>query len=101
MTPHLVRWHKKYSDSGLVVIEVDNGQIDSLPEVQQHVAEEKLPFAILHDADGKVCDSYGLQAYPVAYLIDRQGKVIWEGHPTGDDAEMLIRQALAATTDTG
>jgi peroxiredoxin len=97
MTPHLVRWHNQWSDDGLVVIEVDNGQIDSLEEVQAHAEEENLPFPILHDAGAEVCDAYGLKAFPVAYLIDETGKVIWEGHPNGAEAERLIRATLSKT----
>ncbi|MFV1966944.1 MAG: peroxiredoxin family protein [Pirellulaceae bacterium] len=95
MTPHLVRWHNELKDDGLVIIEVDNGGIDSLADLKSHVADEQIPFAVLHDSDGSVCEAYGVRAYPTAFLMDRSGKVIWEGHPTPHVAEAEIRKALA------
>jgi len=97
MEPHLVRWHNKWSAQGLVVIEVDNGSIDSLEEIEQHVMKEKIPFAFVHDKGGTICNRYRVQAYPAAYLLDKQGQVIWEGHPFEIEAiEKSIAQALAA-----
>lgn len=36
---------------------------------------------MLHDKGGTVCDRYSVMAYPSAYLLDKTGTVIWEGHP--------------------
>jgi peroxiredoxin len=100
MTPHLVKWHERYASEGLTIIEVDNGVIDALTAVEQHVQDLKLPFVLLHDAGGAISESYGIQGYPTAYLIGRDGRVIWEGVPNGElaAAEASIRQALAAAS---
>src|SRR5262245_5978448 len=97
MTPHLVKWHNQYAAQGLTVLEIDNGQMDSVAAVRDHVQTAKIPFAILHDSSGLVCWTYGVQIYPSACLIDRDGKVIWEGVPSGcqADLERKIVQALA------
>jgi hypothetical protein len=99
MTPHLVKWHKRYSSRGLTVVEVNNGAMDSLAAVQAHVASDGLPFPVFHDAAGATSRAYGLRAYPAAYLIGRDGKVIWEGFPGPDVAaiERAIEKALDAT----
>ena len=80
-----------------MIIEIDNGQIDSLDEVETHVADRNIPFTVLHDKGGAVCDRYSVRAYPSAYLIDKGGTVIWEGHPTDPsvNAVELIQAALA------
>ena len=49
MQPQLVSWHQKWSEQGLVIIEIDNGEIDTLDEVEQHVASKQVPFTVLHD----------------------------------------------------
>ncbi len=96
MEPHLVRWHTKWSGQGLVIIEIDNGDIDSLDAVEKHVGREKIPFAMLHDAGATVCNRFRVEAYPAAYLLDRTGRVIWEGHPMDPDAlEKRIESAVA------
>ena len=95
MTPHLVKWHEQYAADGLAVVEINNGQMDSLEALQEHASEEGILFPLLHDAGGQVSGRFGVRAYPTAYLIGRDGSVIWEGHP-GQAAihEAAIQQAL-------
>lgn len=93
MAPHLVKWQKEFEEQGLTVIEVDDGRIDALADLEEHVQQEKLPFAVLHDAHGELTASYGIQAYPTAYLMGRDGRVLWEGHPIPSDREQIV-QAL-------
>ena len=97
MEPQLVSWHEKWSEQGLVIIEVDNGAIDSLDEVETHVANRNIPFTVLHDKAGVVCDRYAVRAYPSAYLVDKGGTVIWEGHPTDSGANAAQRIQAAVT----
>ncbi len=96
MTPHLVKWHEKYSPQGLTIVEVDNGIMDVFDDLQQHLVEEGITFPVLHDEGGMVCDRFGVAAYPTAYLVGRDGRILWEGHP-GDvgSHEELIERALA------
>ncbi len=101
MRPHLVRWHKQFSDKGLVVIEVEDGRINSLTEVQEHAEQNDLPYVIIHDGNGEIVSRYGVMAYPTAYVVDRTGKVIWEGHPGATQAEAAIRRALGQGNGTG
>ncbi len=98
LRPHLVRWHKEFSKQGLVVIEVEDGRINSLSEVQSHAQENELPYVIIHDGNGEITARFGIMAYPSAYVVDRSGKVIWEGHPGADQAERAIRRALQEGT---
>lgn len=97
MTPHLVKWHDEYAARGLRVIEINNGLMDELADLEDHLAEEGIRFAVLHDTNGEVTGRFGVSTYPTAYLVGRDGKVIWEGHP-GDaaDHERLIQQALGS-----
>lgn len=97
MTPHLVKWHEKYAAQGLTIIDVDNGRMDPIDAVRGHVHSERLPFVVLHDTGGAVCDAYGVEGYPTAYLIDRKGNIAWQGNPIASPAgcERMIEQALA------
>ena len=94
MTPHLVKWQDKYGARGFTVIDVDNGQRDSLEDVRSHVEEAGINFPVLHDTDAAVCRRFGVSGYPTAYLIGRDGRIIWTGHPF--DAEKLEREIEAA-----
>lgn len=93
MTPHLVKWHEAFADQGLTIVDVDDGRIDEYSALASHVRELKLPFAVLHDEAGVVTARYGIGAYPTAYLIGADGRVLWEGHPTGAD-RWRVEQAL-------
>jgi peroxiredoxin len=96
MVPQLVSWHEKWSEQGLVIIEIDNGDFDSLDAVEKHVADGQIPFTVLHDKGGIVCERYSVIGYPSAYLLDKTGTVIWEGHPADLSADATrIEAALS------
>jgi peroxiredoxin len=94
MTPHLVKWQSKFQDRGFSVVEIDNGQMDDLEDVKTHVEEAGISFPVLHDVLGEVCQRYRVNVYPTAFLVGRDGKVIWQGHPW--DADKLQREIEAA-----
>jgi hypothetical protein len=94
LTPHLVKWHERFGPDGLVVLEIDDGNIDTLDAVREWVAREKIPYPVLHDADGARCAHYSIQGYPSIYLIGREGAVVWEGHGCADDTPAAIEQAI-------
>jgi hypothetical protein len=94
MTPHLVKWQDKFKGRGFTVIEVDNGNIDELDDVKLHLEEIGINFPVLHDAGGEVCDRFAVSGYPTAFLVGRDGKVIWSG--TGIDPKRIERKIEAA-----
>jgi len=93
MKPHLVRWHKDYGAKGLTIIDVDNGQHDTMEDVREDARKKELPYPILWDRDGKTFSAYGIRATPVAYLIAADGKVVWEGAPLSKVEEIEKRIA--------
>jgi peptidylprolyl isomerase len=97
MQPILAGWDQKYAKQGLVVIDIDDGKRDSLADVQAHVQEKRVAYAVLYDEGGKNAAAYGVKGYPAAFLLDPSGKVIWEGFPLPAVAEIepLIEKALS------
>ena len=81
MKPTLFRWHKEFSSKGLVVIDVSDGSQDKFDDLKKEVEEKGEKFPVLWDKEAKNCLAYGIQAYPMAYLVGVDGKVIWEGSP--------------------
>ena len=96
MKRHLVRWHKDYSDKGLVVIDVDNGQVDPFDRLKKEVQKDGLPYPVLWDKGGTNFENYGVRRTPWALLIAADGKVIWEGNPLPkvDELEKKIQGEL-------
>jgi thiol-disulfide isomerase/thioredoxin len=91
MTPHLERWHQAYGSRGLVVLYVDNGLADRLESAKTTVAARNIPYPFFHDPEGKTLAAYGVRAFPMAYLIAPDGKVVWEGGPVGIEASVEER----------
>ena len=98
MKPTLFRWHKEFSSKGLVVIDVSDGSQDKFDDLKKEVEEKGGKLATLWDQDAKICLTYGIQAYPMAYLVGVDGKVIWEGSPNAkvvEEIEKLMTAELA------
>ncbi|MDQ6996837.1 MAG: TlpA disulfide reductase family protein [Mariprofundus sp.] len=72
--PSMARLHDKYASQGLkiVAISVDQRRDDLVDFMKEY----RMPFQVLHDADGAVSRQYGVFRYPESFLIDRNGKVI-------------------------
>ena len=96
MMPHLVRWQNAYASQGLTILYIDDGRRDPLAHAQQWPLEENVAYHVFHDTGGAANQVYDIKAYPTAYLIDRSGKVVWEGIPLYGPqvAEQAIRAAL-------
>ncbi len=96
MAPHLVGWHERWTEKGLVVIHVEDGRATDLEALRQHAATDGIPHPLLHDANGANVARYRVRAVPAAYVLDRRGKVVWEGSPVRDRAgvEAAIARAV-------
>ncbi|MCC7138648.1 MAG: TlpA family protein disulfide reductase [Planctomycetes bacterium] len=97
MAPHLDRWEKTYGERGLRVIEVENGRATrDLPTLEQALAARGVAYPVLYDADAAVTERFGVPVFPTAFLVDRNGKVVWHGVPLRDvtAVERRIEQAL-------
>jgi thiol-disulfide isomerase/thioredoxin len=81
MMPVMDKWHQTLGEKGLVIIDVDDGSVDDLDEVQKDAKERGTKVAVLWDKDRKNCDAYGVEVFPRAYLIGVDGTVLWEGLP--------------------
>lgn len=98
MRHHLVRWHDRYHDDGLVVIEVNQSIGEPLEVMRSMVESAKLKHPVLWDSDCRNTKAYGVTAWPIAYLIGRDGKVFWEGNPARwlqrENRRVRMRQLL-------
>ncbi len=84
MAPHMQRWWEQWSEKGLVVISVENGPQSPISKLEERVRTGEVTHPVLHDADGRNTVLFGIEGFPSAYLLDRNGKVVWEGVPFRD-----------------
>jgi AhpC/TSA family len=98
MQTHLVRWDRAYRAQGLTILYVADGRRVT-PEVLTGVMRaDGAGFPLLLDEAGRMTQAYQVRAYPTAYVIGRDGRVVWEGIPHFDPAapEGAIRAGLGA-----
>ncbi len=90
--PHLQKLHDTYGKRGLLIISVTNEDEDT---VKEFVKENKMTFPVGIDDGDKTMTTYGIRGIPAAFLIDRTGKVVWEGH-TMKLTEKEVERALGS-----
>ena len=79
---------KKYGSKGLVIVGIN---IDNKPEqAKDFLAENPASFLIASDPDKKVAGAYNLPTMPTAYIIGRDGNILYThaGYHEGDIAQM-------------
>lgn len=97
MVDQLVAWHKEFAPKGLVIVDIDNGQIDTQADVKAHVEKKGITYATLWDKGARNCSKYGVRAYPAQYLVGVDGKVIWEGfYAESEDTKKKVAALLKA-----
>lgn len=89
--PDLVKLYDKYKDS-VDLYAVNATKYDTVRGAKDFVKEQKLPFPILMDKEGKAVSAYKVFSYPISFIVDRDGVVrdrIEGPQPLEKWAEML------------
>src|SRR5688572_27759033 len=101
MKTHLVKWDEAYRKQGLVILNIDNGSMDTMEAVKESVEKGKIKYATAWDEEGKTCEAYAIAGYAASFLIGTDGKVAWEGFPLGrkiEEREALVKEQLKKVT---
>ena len=72
--PSMEALYNQYRDKGLEIIAVNIQE--SNEQVLAFMKTNGLSFPAALDSDGKVSATYGIQAIPASFIIDREGKII-------------------------
>jgi thiol-disulfide isomerase/thioredoxin len=75
--PELQRIHDQYAARGFEVIgvSVDESGVES---VKQFVAEHKMTYPQVLDAEGKLATILETSMLPTSVMLDRTGKIVWK-----------------------
>ena len=98
MNPHLADFHAKFGPDGLVIVEIDDGAIDTLEETREWAAKEKVPYPVYYDAGGAMTRAFGVSSFPTTCLVGRNGTVAWEGGGWGGAEGVATYEAVIAKT---
>jgi len=91
--PHFIELQNKYGSQGLQIIGISLD--DSAKPVQKFYAEQKMNYPVAV-GDDKLADQYGgVLGLPVAFLIDREGRIITQ-HTGETDAAVFEKEVAEA-----
>ena len=96
--PHLVRWTVEFGSKGLKTIAVYDGPRCTIGRVSAHRKTEKIEYPILFDCGGRMWKELGLRGYPTAFVVGRDGKVVWQGMLSGDRTRKTVRDLIDRLT---
>ncbi len=102
--PHLTELQAKYKDKKLTVIGVSTDMAvqtggvitkEAVDIVKPFVESmgDKMNYTVAVDskqlASKNYMTAYGVQGIPAAFIVDGKGKIVWNGHPSGEMDEIL------------
>jgi len=101
--PHLTELQRKFADRGVVFVGVsDEDEATVRPFVNQMGG--KMDYTVAIDNNRKTSDgymkAYGQNGIPCAFIVDREGRIAWVGHPMGDLEKKLEELASAPVVES-
>lgn len=93
--PALQVLHERYASRGLTVLAVSTDEPRNRPKIGATARALGLTFPILIDTEKRASQLYRVEAIPMTFLIDREGRIrsLHRGYRQGD-AELLERELL-------
>jgi len=76
--PHLNELSAKYKDKGLEVICVTKEDKQTVRNFEKDVP---IKYTVGYDNYGKLNEDFGIKGIPHAMIVNKEGKIVWEGHP--------------------
>jgi thiol-disulfide isomerase/thioredoxin len=104
--PHLAELHRKHGKDGLVIVSISNEEENVVGRFLKKGNQGKpmdMPYFVGCDDDMKTNENWmsDIEGIPHAFLVNREGIVVWTGNPLGDTAQLdrAITQVLAGKYD--
>lgn len=104
--PHLTELQRKYRGDGLVVVGVSQpGRGESLKKVKRFVKRQGdgMGYTVAFDESGQTQQRFmsavGVGGIPYAFLIDRNGQLVWHGHPGDPAMDLTIAEVVSGRFD--
>lgn len=96
MMPHINDLQRRYAAAGFVVIAVSTERPDTIRRFVESMGAA-MNYAVVADTDDRaVYEAYmrpvGAPGIPHAFLIDRDGKLVWHGVPVEKEIDPLIER---------
>ena len=101
--PHVTELYSKYRDRGLVVVGVHTPEFPfehSASNVQAALKRHGILYPVAQDNNSQTWNAYGNQYWPAQYIIDQNGKVVFQhaGEGQYDQIDRTIARLLNANS---
>jgi thiol-disulfide isomerase/thioredoxin len=98
--PSMKAWNTRYRDRGLTIVGVHTPETSSeyqLDNVRREVKALSIEYPVATDNDYKTWNSYGVEAWPTIFVLDKQGRIRWlhVGEGRYKETENVIKALLA------
>jgi thiol-disulfide isomerase/thioredoxin len=101
--PHVTELYAKYRDKGLVVVGVHTPEFPferSASNVQAALKRHGITYPVAQDNDSKTWNAYRNQYWPAQYIIDQNGKIVFQhaGEGAYGDIDRTVATLLNASS---
>ncbi len=93
--PHIKSLAKEYEGRNVIFIGLSVDQ--SIDAVRKFVKKNNINYHI--GMDNGLSDSLGVSSVPKAFIISREGKILWSGNPGNADFEKALKSAVNAAPE--
>ena len=87
--PRIEDFHYRFTGPKFQVVTIVSNLKDDRKTVEEFIKEHHVTFPTAIDEGGKTFGEYAMRTVPFAYLINRYGYVIWQGHPHYLEAQRI------------
>jgi thiol-disulfide isomerase/thioredoxin len=101
--PHVVALNEKYKDRGLVVVGVHTPEFPferSAANVQSALKRHGITYPVAQDNDSKTWNAWRNQYWPAQYIIDQNGKIVFQhaGEGQYEQIDSTVARLLNASS---
>ena len=89
--PHLNETYKKFKDKGLIVVGITD---EAKAKVEQFRTGVPMDYSVATDPSGALLKELGIEGIPHAFVLNKKGVVVWQGHPM-ELKEATLEKVLA------
>lgn len=93
--PRLKEAYHKYHGAGFEILALTGPYGQDLERVRSFAREFALPYPVLFDGGTKVLELYRIDSVPTNLILDREGRVVYEGAQLPEDYEQRLEKLLA------
>lgn len=99
--PHLTELQKKFKDKGVVIVGISDETADKVKPFVEKMADT-MDYVVALDDERKSNEgymkAYGQGGIPTAFIVGKDGKVLWVGHPM-DGLDQAVQQVAEGKYD--